>query len=312
MNKQAVVTLLLALECVAEPMSFDFQDLWPIPFANEGFSTPKFQVNSMPAMSGRGPQPVPSPRIRHSGPRATPPLQTAINNTRSQTRYSYMETPLEMQQPVFHQFSSPTNSTIDESPLSAASPSRALPVYDDQDMRGTPLPEEKALGAELQAPPVQTHPAFAAPYTEDAGRAQQGAQSAAFNAAPDPPPTPGPIPSKRYNDEAANTTPKTQSTASPDPKLGIDRRETYNPHSLQGPNVGLLAAIHRARVRKLYKIDGTLGTDCVKSLCCCCCVVAQNEREVKDREELISRHAGPVSGAYVAPTGGMSYAPPLG
>ena len=73
--------------------------------------------------------------------------------------------------------------------------------------------------------------------------------------------------------------------------------------------IGLLAAIHRTRVRKLYKIEGSFGSDCMKGFCCCCCVVAQNEREVKEREELLRRHAGPVAG-YVAPTGLMSYAPP--
>ena len=37
----------------------------------------------------------------------------------------------------------------------------------------------------------------------------------------------------------------------------------------------------------------------------------QNEREVRDREEMIRRHAGPAAGAagYVAP-GTMAYAPP--
>ena len=72
---------------------------------------------------------------------------------------------------------------------------------------------------------------------------------------------------------------------------------------------GILAAIHRTRIRKLYHLEGSFGTDCVKSLCCCCCVIMQNEREVRDREELIRRHAGPVNGAYVSPNP-MSYAPP--
>jgi hypothetical protein len=73
--------------------------------------------------------------------------------------------------------------------------------------------------------------------------------------------------------------------------------------------IGILAAIHRTRVRKLYRLEGDFSTDCVKSLCCCCCVVMQNEREVRDREELIRRHAGPTTGAYMPP-GDMTYAPP--
>jgi hypothetical protein len=35
----------------------------------------------------------------------------------------------------------------------------------------------------------------------------------------------------------------------------------------------------------------------------------QNEREVRDREELIRRQAGPVTGAYISPNP-MTYAPP--
>lgn len=72
---------------------------------------------------------------------------------------------------------------------------------------------------------------------------------------------------------------------------------------------GILAAIQRTRVRKLYHLDGSIGDDCLKALCCCCCVVMQDEREVRDREELIRRNAGPSINAYsMNPT--MSYAPP--
>ncbi|KAL9101718.1 MAG: hypothetical protein Q9163_003061 [Psora crenata] len=253
-----------------------------------------------------------------------------------------MHTSLEMQEPVFQQFSSPTNSTIDESPpISPSAPSRALPVYNDQDMRGSSLPQEKGLGAQPQALPVQRHPAFMTAYTEDAGRTQQSTQSGAPSVSPNPPHSPGPIPIKRQ-DDSTNTTPTLQSTFSPESTQGVLRRETYNPHSLQGPNVdpanhrpgqvshpnatvdphwrhGLcepdilcwfLAAIHRTRIRKAYKIQGSFCDDYLSSLCCCCCVVAQNEREVKEREESFRRHAGPVTGAFVSPTGGMVYAPP--
>lgn len=73
--------------------------------------------------------------------------------------------------------------------------------------------------------------------------------------------------------------------------------------------VGILAALQRNRIRRLYKLNGDLGSDCVKAICCCCCVIMQDEREVLDREELIRRHAGPATGAYVAPAT-MRYAPP--
>lgn len=74
-------------------------------------------------------------------------------------------------------------------------------------------------------------------------------------------------------------------------------------------DAGIFAAIQRARVRKLYYLDGSIGDDCLKALCCCCCVIMQDEREVRDREELIRRNAGPSITAYsMNPT--MSYAPP--
>lgn len=72
---------------------------------------------------------------------------------------------------------------------------------------------------------------------------------------------------------------------------------------------GILAALQRNTIRRHYKLNGHLGSDCVKAICCCCCVIMQDEREVRDREELIRRHAGPATGAYFAP-GAMTYAPP--
>lgn len=73
--------------------------------------------------------------------------------------------------------------------------------------------------------------------------------------------------------------------------------------------IGILASLQRNSIRRQYKLEGDLGDDCVKGLCCCCCVIMQDEREVRDREEQIRRHAGPVIGPYAAP-GSMTYAPP--
>ena len=90
-------------------------------------------------------------------------LQTS-NLTRN-PRYSYLETPLEMQAPTFQQFSSPANSTIDESPVSprraytdslyGATPVTSIPVEDPPVIRTTSpygLP-----------PPQEAHPAYFAP-----------------------------------------------------------------------------------------------------------------------------------------------------
>lgn len=73
--------------------------------------------------------------------------------------------------------------------------------------------------------------------------------------------------------------------------------------------VGILASLQRNSIRRQYKLEGDLGDDCVKGICCCCCVIMQDEREVRDREKLIRRHAGPAIGPYAAP-GLMTYAPP--
>jgi Cys-rich protein (TIGR01571 family) len=77
---------------------------------------------------------------------------------------------------------------------------------------------------------------------------------------------------------------------------------------------GILAAIQHTRLRKTYDMNseaGNVAGDCIKGVCCCCCVVAQDEKEVKFREEHVRKPAG--SGAkregYVAPTS-MAFAPP--
>ncbi len=360
-------------------------------------------------MAARAQRQMASQGGRGNGARATPPLQTS-NHAPSQ-RFSYAETPVEAERATFqpfqpyHQFSSPTNSTIEESPISPASPSRGLPSYPQGSP--TPVPIEKA---QVQSP-QEIHPAFFAPFREESTR-----QNMNGHTQPVPgPQSPGPIPLKAQPAAHPARAPTDTTFAPPptitpesDPKVGVEHRGTYNPNSLAGPNgapenhrpgqvshpnsavdphwknglceadtlccmglvcpcmvygktmyrlsrkaqkqdptdllgyescnggcgfmaaacgfqctdilpglqgrlvndvTGILAAIHRTRIRKLYHIEGSFGTDCVNSLCCCCCVVMQNEREVREREELIRRHAGPATGAYVAP-GQMTYAPP--
>ena len=77
---------------------------------------------------------------------------------------------------------------------------------------------------------------------------------------------------------------------------------------------GMLAAIQRTRLRKKYDMSseaGNVAADCMKGLCCCCCVVAQDEKEVKFREEQARKPAGSATKkeGYVAPTS-MSFSPP--
>ncbi|KAF1847040.1 PLAC8-domain-containing protein [Cucurbitaria berberidis CBS 394.84] len=71
----------------------------------------------------------------------------------------------------------------------------------------------------------------------------------------------------------------------------------------------LFPMLQRTRIRHAYKLEGGLGSDCIKGLCCCCCVAVQNEREVRDREEASRRWAGPASTDVYTRTSGMVYKP---
>ena len=149
-------------------------------------------------------------------------------------RYSYAETPIEMQRPKFHPLSSPTNSTIEESPMSPVS---------GQDLRLHPLPYvdstypvEKATVNRTSPynfpPPSEPHPAQFAPYAEDRGLPQwheprSGAQ---------PPQSPGPIPIKTQVEMAGSEPNAPTGATAIEPE--VDRRgsRVYNPDSLSGPN----------------------------------------------------------------------------
>ncbi len=178
-----------------------------------------------------------------SGPRqrgiAMGPIQT--NNLDRNQRYSYMETPVEMQRSVYQQFSSPTNSTIDESPIS---PREGIPNV-TQNTISSPFPVEKdplaRAGSPYNVQPLQeVHPAIFAPYAEE----PPTRQTEAHPPAPEPQ-SPGPIPLKTYEVRRPPTaTPlrtapqeqrKTSTTVvNPDVDGGS---LVYNPLSLAGPNV---------------------------------------------------------------------------
>lgn len=185
---------------------------------------------------------------RSKGAMRTPPLRTASNDIQPQTRYSFMETPVEMERSTFqpyHQFSSPTNSTIDESPISPASPGRGLPTYPQipHTITTSSLPVEKA---QTQSP-QEMHPAFYVPYQEAQPAQQQPAQQPPHTQTPAVPESPGPIPLKfqevphHHAREATITEflpPPTSEEEEPKPGMG-SHNTIYNPDSLQGPNVDL-------------------------------------------------------------------------
>ena len=79
---------------------------------------------------------------------------------------------------------------------------------------------------------------------------------------------------------------------------------------------GILAAVQRRGVRKVYGIEGDLGGDLLRGCCCSCCVLAADEREMRVREEgargksLESGKDGGYGGFVGGMGGGMAYAPP--
>ena len=167
---------------------------------------------------------------RRNAARAAPPIQTNQDASRN-SRFSFMETPLESERSTFetyHQFSSPTNSTIDESPISPASPSKGLPAYPygPQGTPENPLPTEKAQAQS----PHEVHPAFFAPYSPESPAQQQ--QPAVLNE----PQSPRPIPLKEKEHHPPPAAIPINNTFEPPPVSAVERRETYNPDSMAGPN----------------------------------------------------------------------------
>ena len=72
----------------------------------------------------------------------------------------------------------------------------------------------------------------------------------------------------------------------------------------------ILASIQHTRVRKTYDIPGSVGSDCVRSLCCSCCTLAQDEKEIKYRESHKAAFTGTAANNPYATPVGMNYAPP--
>jgi hypothetical protein len=73
----------------------------------------------------------------------------------------------------------------------------------------------------------------------------------------------------------------------------------------------ILAAIQHTRIRKTYEMNseaGNVAGDCLESLCCCCCVIAQDEKEVKFREEQARKSLGTKKEGYLT-TNAMVFSP---
>jgi len=66
---------------------------------------------------------------------------------------------------------------------------------------------------------------------------------------------------------------------------------------LPGVNA-LLTAIQHRRVRKVYDMEGKgdFVGDCVRGVCCCCCMLAQDEKEMREREMSVATKAAGIEG----------------
>lgn len=181
---------------------------------------------------------------RNDGARATPgPLRTQ-NLSNPGSRFSYAETPVQMQPAVFEQFSSPTNSTIDESPVASFMQQPMSPISERG--RRSPYPEEKSVPPRIGSPynftpPQEVHPAHFAPYAEVSPIEPPTSESYQLSNLQSHPKSSDPSQLKVPYDPPVSSTPllnrsDVDSKQDPRPHAMTPRTPTYNPNSLTGPN----------------------------------------------------------------------------
>ncbi|KAF2126483.1 PLAC8-domain-containing protein [Dothidotthia symphoricarpi CBS 119687] len=103
-----------------------------------------------------------------------------------------------------------------------------------------------------------------------------------------------------------------QKSKKEDPTDMLSHKTTNKHCMLMGAACGLwwvFPMLQRTRIRHNYKLEGSIGGDCIRGACCCCCVAISNEKEVKEREESVRRWAGPATGGseVYTKTMGMVY-----
>ena len=189
------------------------------------------------------------PRRINGGAAAPGLLQTS--NLHSDPRFSYAETPVQVQPAVFQQFSSPTNSTIDESPIDFSPQQqnrREIQKDEDQSLYTVEKqPPNRVHSPYSISTPVQPHPALSAPYAD--------AQTPIEPSAPLPYYINGRSTPVLAQQEASDYQFSNTQSAIPIQGADKDRKDeirntslpertlTYNPYSPAGPNVSL--ANHR-------------------------------------------------------------------
>ena len=192
---------------------------------------------------------------------ATNHLQTTYNDGYNQ-RFSWQDTPLESQEPTFQQISSPTNTTIDESPISPRDGHHTF--YDHAPgSANTQYPVEKAHVERTSSPynlqpPIGTHPAYFAPVADDFPQARIQPQHSSssprsVHVAPD-------NDVKPLSNDARPRDDNDSVVVRPD----VNKASlVYNPNSLAGPN----AAVENHRPGQVSHPNATIEPDWKHGLC---------------------------------------------
>ncbi|KAI4153712.1 MAG: hypothetical protein L6R39_001518 [Caloplaca ligustica] len=222
-------------------------------------------------------------------------LQTNDTGTRHQ-RFSWQETPLDVQQPSFQQYSSPTNSTIDESPIS---PPDGYHAFSNQPQsHGVSIypiekpPVERAASPYNIPAPTETHPAYFAPVVEEPQPSQPELRQ------------PAPTPGTDFKKASADVKPPAMAPAPgaflqhPNQSAIIIKPNTdgstlvYDPKSLAGPNAAVgnhrpgqvahpNASIEPEWKHGLCEID----TLCCIGLCCPCILYGKTQYRISRKTQ---------------------------
>jgi hypothetical protein len=227
-----------------------------------------------------GPRPSQSNRDR-----ATPiSLQTNALGSHS-ARYSYTDTPTELQRPTFQRSSSPANSMIEESPTHSH-PQEESFSHHTSHAQNTQFPVEKIPVSRSGTPynfepPPEEHPALSVPFAESTTSPKAAQFTEARHSA-------GPLPNKidEHPMSLLNSPTYMQSKTEPTKASSASDHTPifYNPDSLAGPNVALdnhrpgqvshpNAAIEPKWKHGLCEID----TVCCTGLCCPCVLYGKTQ-----------------------------------
>ncbi|KAF7589274.1 hypothetical protein BBP40_004532 [Aspergillus hancockii] len=268
-------------------------------------------------------------------------LHLDTSNVESNQRYSFLETPLEMQAPGVQ-----TSQQQQPPPWAASNPDSLQGHVDPEKVQPQALPPLNEKVQHLQhegaafiypgGPNVQEHPANYAPFADEVPQQiqQHDAVVPNYSYVVPPPNSPGPLPTK------SNLEPPRQiarahtvaiapdmnplqspqlpyfpgpPTASRAPQAPADDAahgaiaylnvQTYGHVALGSVALvcWLMATVQRGRTRKAYGIQGDIASDCVRATCCTCCTLIQDETEIKKREEERLRTARATGTTFVSP-----------